>query len=222
MAILFPKRSFFENAGKIYYLRGRGGPTYVVTGYEKAKIIRATQSLHLKMAAVIALAFGGFGVFVFFLPQIIDLPFDFAMAIMVALILGSLAPLGLTLKFHLTLQQQIRKILGTKTAVEFNMNETKKPAPEKPDMPQPQTRVSLMDIVRKRERKARFFWVFFMGVIITTIGVTMLMSIEDLSTKLLFIWVVWLMTGLGLLLVGTLGIIYRIKDSKTGEKDLRE
>ncbi len=229
MATFFPSRSFFENGGKIYFLRGRTGPTYVVTPNEKARIIRATRNLHLKMAAVIAGAFGGFGIFVVFLPEILDLPFNVAMVIMVVLTLGSLVPLGLTLRFHLTLQNQIRGILGTKNAVEFDfrkdtgrMPEKAKNEPEKTESPPPKKRLTLMDIVRKRERKARFFWVFFLGVVITSVGVTMLFGVEELTTKQFFIWVVWLMTGLGLLLVGMLGIIYRLKDRRTGEKDLRK
>lgn len=215
MARFFPNRSFVEKNGKIYFFRGRTGPTYEVTENEKAAIIALSRKLHLKMAGIIALAFAGFGVFVLFLPFILTLTFDLAMTIMIALILGSLAPLGLTLRFHLTHQKQIRGVLGKKTAIEFNMKEKTENTAEARKAPASQKQSNLMDIVQKRERQTRFFWVFFLGLIISSVGITMLISIEEPTTKMIFIWVLNLMTGLGLLLVGVLGLVYRWKDSRT-------
>ena len=74
---------------------------------------------------------------------------------------------------------------------------------------------ALMDTLQKRERHTRFFWVFFLGLIISSVGITMLVSIEEPSTKMIFFWVLNLMTGVGLLLVGVLGLVYRWKDSRT-------
>ncbi len=209
MATFFPSRAFVNKNGKIYFFRTRSGPTYEVNEEEKSAIIALTYKLHYKMAAIIGISFGGFGLFVLFLPTILTLTFDLAMMIMLALILGSLAPLGLTLRFHLTHQKNIRAVLGEKTAVDFNKEEQKEKIP-KMAKPRPlQKKFNLMDIVNKRERKARFFWVFFLGIIITTVGVTMLISLEDPSTKLIFIWTLNLITGIGLLLVGIFGLGYR-------------
>lgn len=222
MATFFPKRSFYEKGKRIFFRRGPGGPTYEVTEGQRQKIVKATYRLHLKMVMIIALSFGGFGIFILFLPQVLDLPFETAMGIMLALILASLVPLGLTLRFHLAHQNQIRQVLGNKTSLEFEMtgSETQKadiPKPEKPAQ-----RKSLMDVVRQRERKVRFVWVFLLGIVFSTVGLTMLFSIEPLTMKALFIWVLFTMTGLGLLLVGTLGIIYRFRDSRSPEKHLRK
>lgn len=221
MATFFPSRAFVNKNGKIYFFRARSGPPYEVTENEKTAIIALTHKLHLKMAGIIALSFAVFGIFILFLPQILTLTFDFAMTIMIALIVASLAPLGLTLRFHLTHQKQIREVLGKKTAVEFKMNEKIEKKTEARKAP-PQKKFKLMDTVHKRERQTRFFWVFFLGIIITSVGVTMLINIEEPSTKMIFIWVLNLMTGIGLLLVGLLGLIYRWKDSKSPERKLRK
>lgn len=222
MTTFFPSRAFVTKEGKIYFFRARNGPTYEVTENEKTAIIALTHRLHLKMIGIIALSFSGFGVFVFFLPQIITLSFDLAMSVMIALILASLAPLGLTLRFHLTHQKNIRGVLGKKTAVEFNMKENKEKDPETRKARPPQQKFNLMDIVQKRQRKTRFFWIFFLGIVISAVGVTMLVSIEEPSTKMIFIWVLNLMTGLGLLLVGFIGLGYRWSDSRGPEGKRRK
>lgn len=222
MATFFPKRSFYEEGKKIFFRRGPGGPTYEVTASQRLQIIKATHRLHLKMALIIVFSFAAFGIFILFLPRVLDLPFELAMGIMLALIVASLAPLGLTLRFHLAHQKQIRKVLGKKTSLEYEMTatETGKTNPQRP--PKPAKRGSLMDVVRQRERKVRFVWVFLLGIIFSSLGITMLASSETLTMKTLFIWVLFTMTGLGLLLVGTLGIIYRFRDSRSPEKHLRK
>ena len=222
MATFFPSRAFVKKNGKIYFFRAKRGPTYEVTEAEKEAIIALTHKLHWKMAGIIASAFSGFGIFILFLPQILTLTFDLALAIMIALILASLAPLGLTLRFHLTHQKQIRGVLGKKTSIEFSMKKTSEKEPEVRKNRPPQKNFRLMEILQKRERKTRFFWVFFLGIIITSVGITMLISIEEPSTKMIFIWVLNLMTGIGLLLVGFLGLGYRLKDSRSAERRNRK
>jgi len=215
MAAFFPNRSFVNKNGKIYFFRTRSGPTYEVTENEKTAIIALTRKLHYKMAGIIALSFTGFGIFVLFLPFILTLTFDLAMTTMIAFILASLAPLGLTLRFHLTHQKQIRGVLGKKTTIEFNMKEKTEKDLEAQTDKRLQKKFHLMDTLQKRERHTRFFWVFFLGLVISSVGITMLVTIEELSTKLIFFWVLNLMTGVGLLLVGFLGLLYRWKDSRT-------
>ncbi|MEE8294663.1 MAG: hypothetical protein V3R64_03040 [Sphingomonadales bacterium] len=222
MATFFPRRAFVKKKGKIYFFRAKSGPTYEVTAAEKEAIIALTHKLHWKMSGIIALAFSGFGIFILFLPQILTLTFDLALAIMIALILASLAPLGLTLRFHLTHQKQIRGVLGKKTSIEFSMKKLTEKEPEVRKNMRPQKDFRLMEILRNRERQTRFFWVFFLGIIITTVGLTMLISIEEPSTKMIFIWVLNLMTGVGLLLVGFLGLVYRLKDSRSAERRHRK
>jgi len=227
--LFFPSKAFVKTGGKIFFFRGRLGATYEVSEAERAAIIKKAYDLHWKMAALIVLAFGGFGIFVIFLPDILFLPFAFAMAVMGGLTILSLLPLGLMLKFHLDFQTQVREVLGDKTAVDLEMTNPspEKPAegtPEKPEAaaaeakPQP----SLSDQERSQERKVRFFWVFFLGIIITTIGATMLFGSGELETKMLFIWTVWTMTGLGFLVSGVMGIYYRFKDDKSGERKFRD
>ncbi|MHA1544052.1 MAG: hypothetical protein ACTSU8_02850, partial [Alphaproteobacteria bacterium] len=109
-----------------------------------------------------------------------------------------------------------------KTAVEFNMKENKEKDPETRKTQPPQKKFKLMDIVQKRQRKTRFFWIFFLGIVISAVGVTMLVSIEEPSTKMIFIWVLNLMTGLGLLLVGFIGLGYRWSDSRGPEGKRRK
>lgn len=222
MATFFPRRAFVKKKGKIYFFRGKNGPTYAVTEAEKKAIIALTHKLHWKMAGIITLAFSGFGIFILFLPQILTLTFDLALAIMIALILASLAPLGLTLRFHLTHQKQIRGVLGKKTSIEFRMKKLQEKEPEVRKKMPPQKDFRLMEILRKRERQTRFFWVFFLGIAITAVGITMLISIEEPSTKMIFIWVLNLMTGVGLLLVGFLGLGYRLKDARSAERRHRK
>lgn len=222
MAAFFPKRAFVNKNGKIYFFRTRSGPTYEVTENEKTAIIALTHKLHYKMAGIIALSFAGFGIFVLFLPFILTLTFDLAMTIMIVFIVASLAPLGLTLRFHLTHQNQIRGVLGKKTAIEFNMKEKTEKDLEARTDPRPQKKFHLMDTLQKRERYTRFFWVFFLGLVISSVGITMLVSIEEPSTKMIFIWVLNLMTGVGLLLVGVLGLVYRWKDSRSAERRHRK
>lgn len=196
MATFFPHRSFTEKDKKIFFHRQKRGPTYEVTWAEREQITSLMHRLHFLMATVVFGFALVLAVVIVFLPIILDMSFGIALVLLLLMGMASLAPFLLMVKFHLDFQKDVRKILGDRLAVEFSF-------PKAP----PQTRAEA-----KRENFLRFVVVFLLGTAITALGLTMLFGSDFLPFRMKLIWTMDLITGLGLLIVGFIGLALRYKD----------
>lgn len=197
MALAFKSQPFEERNGKIYFRRGRTGPVYEITEDEKTTLAREAGTLRQQMIVLISAFALLFIATLLFLPQILDMSYQMALMIIFVLLFVSIIPFLLLVKFHLGHQKKIRNILGTRNAVSPESLNAKSPA---------QKRLGV--------NTGRLAIIFLLGVAITTVGIVMLFSGDDLPFRKQLIWWMNLLTGSLLTGLGLYGLL-RKKPERT-------
>ncbi|MCH8081748.1 MAG: hypothetical protein IID52_05115 [Proteobacteria bacterium] len=193
MAKFMTYQPFEQRGGKIYFRRGRSGPVYEVSEKEKAALVKAAGALRRQMTILIGAFFMVFAVTILLLPQIIDLNYGMALMVIAGLLFVSILPFFLLVKFHLIHQKKIRHILGTRKALLPENTKAREPRKTSPE--------------RLGVNTNRLILIFLLGVAITTVGVVMLFSGEEMPFRKQLIWWMNLITGSMLTGLGLYGLL---------------
>lgn len=200
MTVVKRYHPFEEAEGKIYFRRARTGPVYEISAAERTTLRVEMKNLRLKMTGVIAFFVAMFLATIFFMPQILQLNFNFALMVVVVMLALGIAPFLVMVKLHLIHQRRVRGILGKRQALSPNANAA--------------IAVKAAPAATQGINSGRLAVIFLLGVAITTVGIVMLFSGEDVPFRKQLIWWMNLVTGALLSGLGLYGLV-RKKPSQT-------
>lgn len=216
MSLFTAYRPFEERGGQLYFHRAKSGPTYEITGEEKASIALVMKKLRKNMFIII----GGFAlmfvVIIFLLPLILNLNPQMAF-IVAGLMLGiGVVPFLLMVKLHLTHQKKIRGILGDRRAISPEAMQQTAPAgaPSSAAKPPPSPEAAKAQTTQQATRGmsvGKLGAIFLLGIAITTVGAVMLFGGEEMEFRRQLIWWLNIVTGALLTGLGVYGLIIRQK-----------
>ncbi len=193
MAILSKFQPFEEQGGKIYFRRGRAGPFYEVSEKEKTALVKEAGVLRRQMIILTGAFFIVFVVTLLLVPEILELNYWAALMVVISLLLVSLLPFFLLVKFHLIHQKKIRNILGAREAlspVNIKAKKIRKTSPETLGV-----------------NTNRLIIIFLLGVAIATVGIVMLFFGEEMPFRKQLIWWMNLLTGSLMAGLGLYGLL---------------